>query len=160
MKEIKGNIIKLAKEARFDVIVQGCNCFCRMGSGLAPQIKENFPSAWLADEATESGDINKLGCYTFGMDIAYDIDDQPHDLTIINAYTQFSYDASKKPLDYEALTLALKKINHNYKGRSIGVPQIGAKRGGGDWDRIKMIIETELKDMDVIIIYSDGVDKW
>jgi len=151
MKEIKGDLIKLAREGNFDVIVHGCNCFCRMGSGLAPQIKENFPEAWEADKQTTTGDINKLGNYTFGF---------YQSLTIINAYTQYSYDASKKPLDYEALTLCLKKINFEFRGMSIGVPQIGAKRGGGDWNRIKNIIENELKDMDVTIIYFDGEDKW
>ena len=156
MKEIKSNLIRLAKEARFDVIVHGCNCFCRMGSGLAPQIKENFPTAWMADKETTPGDINKLGNYTFGMDVVYDRNDEPRNLTIINAYSQYTYDASKKPLDYEALTLSLKKINHYYKGRSIGVPLIGAGLAGGNWDRIRTIIVEQLKDMDVTIVHYDG----
>ena len=156
MKEIKGNLIRLGKEARFDVIVHGCNCFCRMGSGLAPQIKENFPNAWAADLATEAGDINKLGNYTFGTQLVHDKNDQPEVLTIINAYSQYKYDASTKPLDYEALTLVLRKINHNFKGKSIGVPLIGAGLAGGNWDRIKMIILEQLKDMDVTIVHYDG----
>jgi len=156
MKEIKGNLIRLAKEARFDIIVHGCNCFCRMGSGLAPQIKKNFPSAWAADAATEAGDIRKLGSYTFGTELVHDKNDQPEVLIVINAYSQYTYDASTKPLDYEALTLALRKINHNYKGKSIGVPLIGAGLAGGEWERIKIIIETELKDMKVTIVHYDG----
>ena len=31
MKTIEGNLISLAKAGQFDVIVQGCNCFCTMG---------------------------------------------------------------------------------------------------------------------------------
>ena len=156
MKEIKGNLIKLAKEGRFDIIVHGCNCFCRMGSGLAPQIKEHFPGAWDADASTECGDINKLGNYTFGTQLVHDKNDQPRSLTIINAYSQYKYDASTKPLDYEALTLVLKKINYNYKGKHIACPLIGCGLAGGNWTRIRIMIIEQLKDMKVTIVHYDG----
>ena len=64
MKEIKGDLIKFAQEGKFDVIVHGCNSFCRMGSGIAPQMKNAFPGVWLADSETKAGDIKKLGSYT------------------------------------------------------------------------------------------------
>jgi O-acetyl-ADP-ribose deacetylase (regulator of RNase III) len=159
MKEIKGNLITLAKQGNFDVIAHGCNCFCRMGRGIAPQIKEAFVEAWTADQVTESGDFNKLGNYTSGIQLVNDSEDQPIALTIINIYSQYSYDSSTKPLDYDALTLALRKINHNYKGKSIGLPQIGAGLAGGDWNIIKAIILMELKNMDVTIVYYDRISK-
>lgn len=155
MKEIKGNLITLAKQGHFDVITQGCNCFCRMGRGLAPQIKEAFVEAWAADQSTEYGDFNKLGNYSKGTQLVHDSEDQPVALTIINIYQQYSYDSSTKPLDYEALTLALRKINHNYKGKSIGLPKIGSDLAGGDWNIIKAIILSELKDMKITIVYYD-----
>jgi O-acetyl-ADP-ribose deacetylase (regulator of RNase III) len=31
MKVIKGDLIQLAKDGKFDLIVHGCNCFCTMG---------------------------------------------------------------------------------------------------------------------------------
>ena len=37
---VDGDLIKLAKQGRFDVIVHGCNCFCQMGAGIAPQMAE------------------------------------------------------------------------------------------------------------------------
>ena len=86
MKEIKGNIIGLAKEGKFNVIVQGCNCFCRMGRGLAPQIKEHFPEAWYADNATIAGDITKLGNYTYATcknNVGSTVD-------VINIYSQYN----------------------------------------------------------------------
>ena len=43
---IKGDLIKLAQAGEFDVIVQGCNCFNTMGSGLAKQIKAEIPEAY------------------------------------------------------------------------------------------------------------------
>lgn len=156
MKEIKGNLISLAKEGRFDIIGHGCNCFCRMGSGIAPQIKEAFPSAWTADLATNTGDITKLGSYTIGYEIVYKTEYSPQKLIVLNIYTQFTHNASTKPLDYEALTLAFRKINYNYKGKSIALPLIGAGLAGGDWNKIREIIMNELKDMDVIIVHYDG----
>lgn len=35
MNIIKGDLIALVLEGRFDVIVHGCNCMCVMGAGLA-----------------------------------------------------------------------------------------------------------------------------
>ncbi len=157
MREQKGNLITMALEGHFDVITHGCNCFCQMGAGIAPQIKEAFPDAWLVDNRTVAGDIMKLGCYTFAdIEII-----NTGWLTVINSYSQYKYgrnhaDGVKDPLDYAALTLALKKINHNYKGKSIGLPKIGAGLAGGDWNKIKKIIETELSTMDVVIINWDG----
>jgi len=58
----------------------------------------------------------------------------------------------EKPFDYEALTLCMRKINHQYKGNKIGLPLIGAGLAGGDWNVIEKIIEKELKDMDVTIV--------
>ena len=157
MKEIKGNLITMAKEGHFDVITHGCNCFCTMGAGIAPQIKKAFPDAWYADRATQKGDIMKLGCYTYA-----DVEiDNIGWLTVINSYSQYKYgrnhaDGVETPIDYEALALALRKINKNYRGKSIGLPWIGAGLAGGDWNRIKKIIQTELNAMDVVIVEYDG----
>lgn len=145
MKEINGDLIKLAKEGNFDIIVHGCNCFCTMGSGIAKQIKEQFPIAYTMDLATKEGDIKKLGNYTTTAD--------HYAFTIINAYTQYNYGTSSPKIDYEALTLVFRKINYQFKNRRIGLPLIGAGLAGGDWNRIKQIIEKELKDMDVTIVH-------
>ena len=42
MKYIDGDLIRLAKQGTFDVIAHGCNCFCTMGAGIAPQMAEAF----------------------------------------------------------------------------------------------------------------------
>lgn len=152
MKEIKGDLIKLAKEGYFDVITHGCNCFCVMSAGIALQIKNEFPEAYEADLKTKKGDINKLGNYSF-IDINRSNILGHQQFRIINGYTQYYYDAFKKPIDYEALTLILRKINHRYRGKSIGLPMIGAGLAGGDWEKIKKIIETELNTMSVTIVY-------
>ena len=166
--EIEGDIIDLAKNNSFDVIVQGNNCFCTQGAGLAPQMVEAFGTdRFVMEHINFKGDINKLGI----IDIEgrykenWKTKSTPqmgrnYDLYVVNAYTQYNFGLNHingilKPLDYEALTLCLRKINKIFKGKHIGLPQIGAGLAGGDWERIKQIIQTELKDCDTtIVIYN------
>lgn len=146
VKEIKGDLIKLAKEKKFDLIAHGCNCQKVMGAGIAKQIAKNFPSAYSADKKDQRLPIERLGDFTIGGFNSITT------LYILNLYTQF---LPGKNLDYEALTLCLRKVNMLFYNRSIGLPQIGAGIAGGDWNRIKEIIKTELKDMDVTIVYYE-----
>ncbi|RYD20572.1 MAG: hypothetical protein EOP88_14530 [Verrucomicrobiaceae bacterium] len=39
MKTVAGDLIQLAKNGEFDLIVHGCNCMCTMGAGVAKGIK-------------------------------------------------------------------------------------------------------------------------
>lgn len=77
-----------------------------------------------------------------------------HKLFIVNAYTQYNLGAN---LDYEALALCLRKINHVFKGKHIGLPKIGCGIAGGDWEIVKKTIQKELKDCNVtIVIYEES----
>lgn len=156
--EISGDLIALAKQGTFDVIAHGCNCFCRMKRGLAPQMAEAFGCDKFPLEAPiYAGDIRKLGC-TDNKTIEIQTEDGFHkDLIVINAYTQYQWGTELKPFDYEAFTLCMRKINHEFKGTHIGLPQIGSHLAGGDWEKIKEIIQKELKDCKVtIVIYNNG----
>lgn len=64
MKIVKGDLLQLAADGHFDVIVQGCNCQCRMRRGIALSISERFPAARDADLRTEPGSRAKLGGYS------------------------------------------------------------------------------------------------
>ncbi len=146
---IKGDLIKLAQEGHFDVIAHGCNCFCTMRSGIAPQMAKAFEAHQTPLEDTYyKGDINKLG------QIDWFIPDDYPKLIVINAYTQYNYgnEPNTVYLDYDALTLCMRKINHMFKGKHVGLPQIGAGKAKGDWSKILHIIETELKDCTVTIV--------
>jgi len=145
MKYIEGDLIKLAKEGKFDLVAHGANCFCVMGGGIARQIREEISEAYEADCKTVKGDITKLGNYTHVfIKGTYTL--------ILNCYTQYGMGGDKINIDYEAVTLCMRKINHNYKGLSIGLPQIGAGLAGGNWARIEKIINEELIDLDVTIV--------
>jgi len=154
-QETDGDLIKLAKEGMFDVIAHGCNCHSTMGAGIAPQMARAFGCDRFVMERIGS-DVNKLGnidyqTFVLGENTIWSLDDGKNnrnepELTVVNAYTQFNYgrnhsDGDAKPLSYEALTLCMKKINIVFAGKHIGLPRIGAGLAGGDWERIKYIIQ-------------------
>lgn len=169
-KEVNGNIITLANQGNFDVIVHGCNCFCTMGAGLAPQMAKAYGCDTFEKEAIKyRGDINKLGTidykgFMFNEDnklVEYVPSNNAPDLYVVNAYSQFHYgrnhmDGIDKPIDYEALTLCLRKMNYIFKGKHIGLPKIGSDLAGGDWEVIKVIIQNELRNCDVTLVIYDG----
>ena len=166
--EIYGDLITLAKKGKFDVITHGCNCMSSMGAGIAIPMNLHFDCSQFPMELQGSSPL-KLGNIDYK-----DIDISPIEkeitingkainspdfgeriLTVVNSYTQNRPGKRFKPLDYEALTLCMRKINHQFRGSHIGLPQIGAGLAGGDWNRIKSIIHTELKDCKVtMVIYN------
>lgn len=180
-QEIEGNLITLAKEGKFDVITHGCNCLSNMGAGIAPQMAKEFACDEYYQEL-RGKNIDKLGNIDYQLNCVMKKDDEfkiynplherlsfnikdwtlVRDLFVVNSYTQYKYgknhsDGVKRPLDYEALTLCMRKINETFKGKHVGLPKIGAGLAGGDWNRIKQIIQTELKDCNVtVVIYKQN----
>src|SRR5574344_1634321 len=138
MKKVYGDLIEMAEHGDFDVIVHGCNCFCTMGAGIALQIKHHFPEAYYADcDYSKKGDKKKLGNYS----CAYCC----KDITVVNAYTQYDF-RGRNNADYKAIRSVFSKIKHDFHGKRIGYPLIGAGLAGGDWDKISKIIDKELED--------------
>jgi O-acetyl-ADP-ribose deacetylase (regulator of RNase III) len=43
MKTVVGDLIQLALNGEFDVIIHGCNCQCVMGKGIALSVKKYSP---------------------------------------------------------------------------------------------------------------------
>ncbi len=147
MKIIQGDLIQLALDNKFDVIVHGCNCQCTMGAGIAKAIKATFPEAYAADCKTQKGDRNKLGsisCVT--------VTRNGHEITIINAYTQFHWKGRGVKVDYNAIENCMKIIKAQFTGKRIGYPLIGAGLAGGDWIVISKIIENQLSNEDHTLV--------
>jgi O-acetyl-ADP-ribose deacetylase (regulator of RNase III) len=165
-REVIGNLITMAQQGKFQVITHGCNCFSTMGAGIAPQMAKAFGCDKFPLEIGmgKRGDYNKLGqidwkvnTYTGGTD---EFNFFEFDLAVVNSYTQYGFGlnhegGSARPLDYDALRLCMRKINHQFKGRHVGLPKIGAKLAGGDWEIIKVIIQEELKDCKVTVVIYD-----
>ena len=144
MKTTRGDLLALARDGAFDVIAHGCNCFNALGNGIAGQIKRQFPAADEADKKTVRGAREKLGTCTTAVVGA---------LTIVNAYTQFSWSKRGAPqVDYEAVRACMRWMKQTYAGKRIGLPRIGAGLAGGDWGRIAAIIDEELAGEDVTLV--------
>jgi len=147
---IHGDLLHLALEGRFDVIVHGCNCMCVMGAGIAKQIRAQFPEAYEADLRTPKGVADKLGSISSAPVRRGDTT-----FHVVNAYTQFDWRGAGNKADYTAIRNAMKRVKDSFSGQRIGYPQIGAGLAGGDWSVISSIIEEELAGEDhTLVIYE------
>jgi len=146
---VQGDLLK----SDCDVIGHGCNCFNSFGAGIALQMMNEHMPAWHADQATQRGDINKLGTFTMATD-----ESMTAGLRIIfNLYTQYSFSRYKISVDYDAVTRALiamkqcvDEIRPNCK---LGLPKLGAGLAMGNWDTIATIIERVFIDRIIYIYY-------
>ncbi len=147
MNVIKGDLVQLGMEGKFDVIIHGCNCFCTMGAGIAKSIRDNFPEAYQADLKTDMGDKGKLGTYSSAQ-----VNKQEARLTIVNGYTQYDFSGENVLVDYSAIRDLFSKIKKDFKDQRIGYPKIGAGLAKGDWQVISGIISEELKGEDHTLV--------
>lgn len=138
MKIIQGNLLDLAENGMFDLIIHGCNCFNTFGSGLAKEIKERYPQAYAADCETTRGDRNKLGSYTLSYF------DGANPFIIVNSYTQFgfnSYGNHQDLFEYDAFQKILDELLHNYGTCRLALPMIGCGLAGGQPAKIVAMID-------------------
>ena len=147
MKTMKGDLLHLARQGHFDVIVHGCNCFRRMDAGIARQIQWEYPEAYETDCLTPLGDEGKLG--------TINLTETKDGFTIVNAYTQYGFGAGKVHANYKAILECFRLIARRFPESRIGYPMIGAGLARGDWNIIYPIIKDALYDMDhTLVIYE------
>lgn len=147
MRVIEGDLIKLANEGHFDIIVHGCNCFNNFGAGIAKQIRHVWPNAFKSDLRTVKGDPNKLGTYTTAT-----VDANGNSLLVINAYTQYRYGTRERNVDYEALRKVFETISETFHGSKIGIPLIGGGYAGGDHQLLLDIFEETMANVDITLV--------
>lgn len=147
MQVIQGDLLRLAMEGRFDVIVHGCNCQCQMGKGIALSIKQQFPEAYAADLATVKGDRAKLGTLSTAR-----VSRPTARFTVVNAYTQFHWRGSGVLADTGAISAVFARIRSEFAGQRIGYPRIGAGLARGDWTAIAAIIDDALDGQDHTLV--------
>jgi len=138
VKEVEGDLLKLASQGNFDIIAHGCNCFNTMGAGIARSIQDKYREAYIEDCRTAKGSRSKLGTMSSA---------KCDDLWVANLYTQYYIGTTPKgkpPLCYDALSKSLEALRQFCMDNSLsrlGLPYIGAGLAGGDWSAIKRIIE-------------------
>ena len=138
---VKGDLLELAEEGSFDVILHGCNCFHAMGGGIARQIAKQYPGALEADKRTVKGD--KLGTFSSHVTDKF---------VILNCYTQLEISSGEDVFDYDSFEKCLWSARELYHGKRFGMPKIGAGLAHGDWRRILKIIESVMWYENVTIV--------
>lgn len=151
---IKGDLISLAKNATFDVVVHGVNCFNSQSAGIAKsfaaEFKTNDSTLYRLESERFKGDINKLGQVEFKH---HTLDQKSgKSVIVVNAYTQYRYGTKQINVDYDALRLCMRKLNVRFKGKHIGMPAIGSGLAGGDWSIIERILQKELVDCELTVV--------
>lgn len=136
---IKGDLF----QTDVKTILHGCNAQGVMGSGVAKIIRNKYPKAY--DRYHNEYKLHNH--LKLGQVIAVPCGDK----IIINAVTQEYYGRDgRRYVSYDAVAEAMQTVNRFFEvyGISeIAMPQIGAGLGGGDWNVIAAIIESELKNV-------------
>lgn len=151
LKRDKGNIIDMAEAGQFQVIVHGCNCQNVMGSGLAKELRERYPTVFAADvKATEQWKIpiTKLGNFSYAYTGTVS-----NPFIVINAYTQLHYlPRNVDHFEYESFKLILRKLIPLAKtpDTNFGFPYIGMGLAGGRSDRIIPMIQKFANEVDFL----------
>ena len=141
---VTGDLLNSAEK----IILQGCNSKGVMGSGIALQIKQKYPEAFLKYQKYcdfyNSENINIVGDV-----VLYETDE----VTIINAITQKNYGRYKENryVSYDAIDDVMRYLNIAYAGKRVAMPMIGAGLGNGDWNVISAIIESRAKDFQPVV---------
>lgn len=151
MKQKQGNLIDLAEQGEFDVIVHGCNCFHAMGGGIAAEIAWRHPEAEEADNQTAKGSREKLG--NFSHALVNQKGDSP--FTIVNAYTQYRWSGYEDVFEYSHFESFLNRLCaflvplYREKGSpvNVGLPKIGCGLARGNEERIMSMIEKFSRDV-------------
>lgn len=136
IQHLKGDIFKIASQGGWDFVVHGANCFHTMGSGIAKQIKQQFPEVYAADLKTPMARRDKLGTWSAASTGCGFI--------IINLYTQYGYNdvfETKDRVEYTAAAKGLNDLANSYPGCNWLFPYIGMGRAAGNKERIMKMLE-------------------
>lgn len=136
-------------------IVHGCNAQGVMGSGVAKIIREKYPKAY--DRYRKEYELHnhlRLG-HVIPVPCGDKVNDPDNFKIIINAITQEFYGRDgKRYVSYDAVADSMNIINkffEVYGITEVAMPKIGAGLGGGDWNVIEAIIESELKNVKAFV---------
>jgi O-acetyl-ADP-ribose deacetylase (regulator of RNase III) len=169
-REILGSIFDVGAQ----VIVHQVNCMGVMGSGVAKQVRDRFPSVFLAyHHAVRTLDYN-----CFGGCLVVETKENPG-LRIANLFGQYYYRGFKEDelylvdefwkqpeidkqtvkairfTNYEAFWSGLVRLKEELREdeTKIAFPyKIGSDRGGADWEVLKEMIKSVFKDTNKEII--------
>ena len=147
IKHIKCDIF----ESGADVICHQVNCQGVMGSGIAKQVREKFPTNYnsyclMCKEFKPSELLGQVFCcQVVGKFI------------IANLFAQenFGYDG-KCYTSYDALKKCLESVRSSFSHHTIAIPYLmSCHRGGGDWNIVYKMIEEVFVDSDCEVLVCE-----
>ena len=141
-------MLKHKSAGKIDIFIHGCNAQGVMGSGIALQVKQEFPRCF--DTYLQHVNAHGKGSPKLVGTVAPFIDHDQH-LVIMNAITQLNFGHSGKFVSYRAIWECFSLIKEYVKqldtdAFDIHYPLIGCDRGGGDWSIVNDIIDTVFYD--------------
>lgn len=143
------NIVRLFAQGHN--VAHGCNCFHLMGGGVAKQLADYYPTISKVDKLTNLGDFAKLGTYSIAYGVKANL--------CFNLYTQYE---SGPNLSYSALVKCLENLNEWGKMKivipTVYMPRIGCGIAGGDWEKVKVLIDMFTPNVNIVIVDWDGSD--
>ena len=147
MKTVTGDLVQLALQGEYDLLMQGCNCLNQMGRGLALTLKKTWPEVYQADLATTAGDWNKLGTYSKAV---VDVDGKP--LVVLNCYTQYLYNGEGVLVNYAAVKRCMNQVKQEYSGLKMAMPLLGCGLAKGDWKVVEKLVDNALAGEDLTLV--------
>lgn len=147
IKTVHGDVLAVER----GIILHGCNAQGVMGSGIARQVKEQFPGAYKIYKDIEEEHGLALGS------VIWKATDNTHNKWIGNCITQLFYGTGKRHIEYEAVAKCMENVVDFMEGMKFDLPicfpQIGAGLGGGNWKIISTIIDEIIPDKYEKILY-------
>ncbi len=151
IKYITGNILDSTAYALINTV----NTVGVMGKGIALQFKKAYPNNFKAYELASKNKSVSVG----KMFVTKDYNADSGEKLIINFPTKTDW---RKPSEYkyieDGLNDLIKVIEEN-NVKSIAIPPLGAGNGGLKWEKVKILIESSLKDLDVDIFVFEPTDQ-
>ena len=127
-----------------DAIAHVCNCQGVMGSGIALQIKQKYPSAYAI--------YSKNGQYL--NEVTYS--EVTHGKYVFNLQAQSNYGRGERHLNYEALYICLERVAkklHDINISRIGIPYLmGCDRAGGSWQIVEAMVDKVFGDFGIEVL--------
>lgn len=152
----KGNAITLAMKGNYVAFAHGCNCFCRMGRGIAKEVKDRLPEMYLADQCSVAGSRLKLGTFTsadYKWGRGY------------NLYTQYTWNDKDDMVDWPSVDEVIQSMFTDMKTRGLHtlvLPKICAGLARGHlteeeaWSRVTAILKKRCPDdIEVLVVEYD-----
>lgn len=144
---VTGNLLESTAEA----LVNTVNTVGVMGKGIALQFKKQFPGNYkVYEKACKNKEFS-----TGELLISEEESLLGGKKTIINFPTKTDW---RKPSEYSYIETGLKelvKVIQERNIKSIAIPPLGAGNGGLDWNKVKLLIESYLSEIDSdIYIYQ------